>query len=281
MATLGVAEITRARPMTGATAMRAPTISSSVAPAAMADSTLLWNDTGAAPSATRAPRRTRACVLGSSPDASILSRRVANSDSMTSSSWIPRRRSLSSSSATITFSVRRALARGPRIARRRNDTAPARRRHHPDSMKDRQRWGSVSLDQQAEVLGALDRLAARRHAELAVDRDRLRLDGVRRQVQALADLAERVVGGQQREEPQLRRRERRRPDDVGAHGLQLRSQLVGLLPEDAEVRLPSEQVVDLPEHAPGAGHVREGDVGAHELQPRLDGVELHGVRHLS
>src|SRR6266508_4786020 len=129
--------------------------------------------------------------------------------------------------------------------------------------------GPSLLDQQAKVLGVLDRLATSRDAELAIDRDRLGLDGVRRQVQALAELAERVMRGQQREQPQLRRRQPRRPYHVGAHGFELRAQLVGLAPEDAKVRLPAEQVVDLPEHRPGAGDVGGGDEGADARQARL------------
>src|SRR4029450_9324685 len=50
---------------------------------------------------------------------------------------------------------------------------------------------------QAELLGAFDGLAARGHAQLAVDGYRLGLDGMGRQVQPLADLPERQVGGQQ------------------------------------------------------------------------------------
>src|SRR6266571_1699493 len=267
-------------PMTGATAMRVPTISSSVAPATMAAWTLQWNETGAAPRASSAPRRTRAWVLASSPDASRLSRRVANSDSMTSSSWIPRPRpGFQDDAVSLRVPPRSpppaskpaGRAGSPHRPRRGNHTAPVRPGHHPDGMKDR--IGTALGDQQAEVLGVLDRLATCRAAELAVDRDRLRLDGVRRQVQALADLAERVMGGQEREEPQLRRGERGRPDDVGVHALEPRAQLVGLAPEDAEVGPPAEQVVDLPEHRPGAGDVGEGDVGADELQARLDRVE--------
>src|SRR6266511_1698577 len=169
--------------MTGATAMRAPTISSSVAPAARAAWTLQWKDTGAAPTAKRAPSRTRARV------AAITSHRLAE---------------------VIIPTARKAGAVGPSL-----------------------------LDQQSKVLGVLDRRTPSR----------------RRRSRSIASSASRVMRGQEWEEPQLRRRQPRRPYHVGAHGLELRAQLVGLAPEDAKVRLPAEQVVDLPEHAPGTGDV--------------------------
>ena len=52
-----------------------------------------------------------------------------------------------------------------------------------------------SLDDQAEFVHAFDRLAACRDAELAVERDRVRLDGVARDEEPLADLGERQIEG--------------------------------------------------------------------------------------
>lgn len=55
--------------------------------------------------------------------------------------------------------------------------------------------------QQAGLLQAVDRLAAGGDAELAVDRQRLALDRVRRDIETLAHLPEGQVGRQQRQEP--------------------------------------------------------------------------------
>src|SRR5262245_1317824 len=57
---------------------------------------------------------------------------------------------------------------------------------------------------EAELLGDGDRLAPARDAELAVDGDRLGLDRVPRDVEALAHLPEGQVGGEKREQAQLR-----------------------------------------------------------------------------
>ncbi len=54
----------------------------------------------------------------------------------------------------------------------------------------------------------LDRLAPARRVELAVDRDRLRLDGVAGDEEPLGDLPEREVGGQQGQQAKLGRSER-------------------------------------------------------------------------
>ena len=70
---------------------------------------------------------------------------------------------------------------------------------------------SSDVLEQAEFVHAVDRLAAGRDAELAVDRDRLGLDRVSGDVQPLPDLPKREVGGQQREEPKLGGRQRRCP----------------------------------------------------------------------
>ena len=62
LASAGAAATTRAKPTTGATAHRMPTISSTVAPAARAASTLDPYDAGAASMATSTPSRTSAWV---------------------------------------------------------------------------------------------------------------------------------------------------------------------------------------------------------------------------
>jgi hypothetical protein len=60
------------------------------------------------------------------------------------------------------------------------------------------------------------------------------------------DLPERVVAAQQPEEPCLGGRQRRCPDDVATHGVQLRPELVGLLPQHAEVGSSPQHVVGVP-----------------------------------
>ena len=60
---------------------------------------------------------------------------------------------------------------------------------------------ALRAGQYTELVAARDRLAAGGHAELPVDGDRLRLHRVPGDVQSLADLPEREVGGEQREEP--------------------------------------------------------------------------------
>src|SRR4051812_35640292 len=58
--------------------------------------------------------------------------------------------------------------------------------------------------QETELDRSLDRLGARRPPELAVHRDRLRFDGVPRDVEVLRDLAKRQMCGQQGQEAELR-----------------------------------------------------------------------------
>src|SRR4029450_3139554 len=57
----------------------------------------------------------------------------------------------------------------------------------------------------------LDRLAAAGGTELPGDRDGWALDRGAGDVEPLGDLAEREMGRQERQQPQLRRRQRRRP----------------------------------------------------------------------
>src|SRR5829696_6733315 len=95
------------------------------------------------------------------------------------------------------------------------------------------------LTAQAQLLSAVDGLASGGDAELAVDRYRLGLDRVPREVQSLADLGEGEVGGQQWEQPQLGGGERREPLGVGVDRVELGLQLLGPAGEDAEVWPPS------------------------------------------
>ena len=109
------------------------------------------------------------------------------------------------------------------------------------------------------AVGALDRRAPRRHAELPVDREGLGLHRVRRQVQALGDLPEGEVGGQQRQDPQLGRGEGRAANALPSDRLDLGSQLVsGLISQHAEVGSLLEDVGHLPED----GRAPSGSVSA-------------------
>src|SRR5690242_9308059 len=70
----------------------------------------------------------------------------------------------------------------------------------------RVRWPRLD---QAETRRAVDRAAPAGNAELAVHRDRLRLDRVPGHVELLADLAKRKLCSEEWEEPQLRGGQRR------------------------------------------------------------------------
>jgi hypothetical protein len=92
----------------------------------------------------------------------------------------------------------------------------------------------------------VDRLAAGGDAELAVERERLALDRVRRDIEPFAHLREGEVGRQQRQEPQLGGGQ-----PWGAGGgfperVELGLQLVGLGWEEAEAGSLPEDVPDLP-----------------------------------
>ena len=65
--------------------------------------------------------------------------------------------------------------------------------------------------EEPELDRALDRVTARRDAELAIDRDRLALDGVARDEQPGRDLREHEMRGQVGEQPQLGPRQAHRP----------------------------------------------------------------------
>src|SRR5947208_1316212 len=183
-ASRGAAETTRAPPTTGPTAMSTPTSSSSLAPAARASSTAPRQDAVVAPTESSAPRRTSEPVLASSagapgaPTAGAVALLTAPSSLSAS-----RRRS---SSRCIVGSTLGMLA-----------TAA----HRPYGMTLADRGSGVD-EPDGSRLG--DGLGARRHVELAVDRVRLCLDGVRRHVQPRRDLAEGEVAGQEAQHTQLR-----------------------------------------------------------------------------
>ena len=108
---------------------------------------------------------------------------------------------------------------GCRAARPIDSPNAARRR----ASSERGDGGGSEVDE-PEPPRARDRLGARRGVELAVHGVGLRLDRVRRHVQAPRDLAERQVRRQQAQHPQLGGRQRRRAEDRGAR------ERVGLAP---------------------------------------------------
>jgi hypothetical protein len=86
----------------------------------------------------------------------------------------------------------------------------ARRLEDTDRLANRQQlFLRLRRLDEADLLGDGDRLAPAGDAELAVDRDRLGLDRVPRNVQALSDLPEGQVRGEEREQTQLGAREPR------------------------------------------------------------------------
>src|SRR5215211_8870586 len=79
-------------------------------------------------------------------------------------------------------------------------TTRRRRRHHPVWMK----LPGAARSEQPKIAGALDRVAAGRDAQLAIDGHRLGLHRVRRYVQPLADLAEGEVRAEVGDQAELR-----------------------------------------------------------------------------
>ena len=110
------------------------------------------------------------------------------------------------------------LLRRQRAARRRarHPGARAAGRSTTDSslaVRRRQLGPGRGVEQAGRGRG-LDGAAARRRAELAVDRDRLGLHGVPRDVEAIGDLGHREVRREQLQHAQLGRRQRRRPEPL-------------------------------------------------------------------
>src|SRR5256884_7670726 len=100
---------------------------------------------------------------------------------------------------------------------------------------------------EAEARCAGDGLTPARHTEFSVDGDRLRLDGVPRDVELLSDLSKREVCGEVREQSQFGRSEG--PVDAPAVGRQgeLTLQLLHFVDEDADMRAFLQQLAELAE----------------------------------
>src|SRR5205823_3416654 len=97
---------------------------------------------------------------------------------------------------------------------------------------------------QADLPSPGDRVASARDAELAVDRDRLRLDRVARDEQSLPDLAEGEMGREEGEKAKLGPREARAARRAGLrHRLDLGFERRDLLAQDSE---RGAQLQDLP-----------------------------------
>ena len=119
----------------------------------------------------------------------------------------------------------------------------------------------------------------RGHAELLVDRDRLRLHRVSRHVQPLADLGEAEMRRQERQQPQLRGRERQHADGSHAHRVEAR---VRRLRRVRRAR-PGPDVAAgcrVPRGAPAARRScrRAAMYHPHELEQRLHRDVRHRVR---
>ena len=127
---------------------------------------------------------------------------------------------------------------------------------------------------------ARDGLGARRCVELAVDRVGLRLDRVGRDVEPRGHLAEREVGRQQAQHPQLRGRQRRRADDRGGGvGVDLRRGLLDPGGEDDGVRRRRAARARPRRGARGADDVAQAQRRAGEDHPDLGHVPGHEVVH--
>src|SRR5438477_1975761 len=126
--------------------------------------------------------------------------------------------------------------------------------------------GAVAAEN-PEPACALDCVAPRRDIELPVHGDRLRLDRIPRDVEAQRDLAKREVAGEERDEPELGRRQQPRPRPVfGAPGIEIASQAPRALGDDPEAGLLDEDLVDLVAQLSCAGGVRETELQARELE---------------
>src|SRR5215213_10383875 len=112
-----------------------------------------------------------------------------------------------------------------------------------------------------------DGVAAARDAELSVDGDRLGLDRVARDEELICDLAEREVGREERQQPELGRRKA----DVAPLGLRrdvdLQPELRGPLTQRGEGRETAQQVEGLGEQLLGYVEVAQRDEPVRELQP--------------
>ena len=126
--------------------------------------------------------------------------------------------------------------------------------------------------QEPQFTGPGDRPTARRDPELAVDRDGVCLNGVGRDKQFGAQVGERQMSRQQRQQAQLGGGQGRRPAPVAATLLaQLGPQRLSLADQGAQTGPPLEQLLDFPQQCAGPGRVAERQVHAGELDPGLNG----------
>src|SRR3954452_10259488 len=131
--------------------------------------------------------------------------------------------------------------------------------------------GNRQAGDETELGCPRDRVAARRHTELAVDRYRLRLDRVARDVQPLGDLAEGEARREMGQKAQLGARERRGPA-LGDTRLRTRAaELDDLRVKRAQPRPPSEDRFGLADECRGAALVGQREPDPRELDPRLYG----------
>src|SRR5947208_5139740 len=123
---------------------------------------------------------------------------------------------------------------------------------------------------QPETGRTRDRFTAARDPELAVDRDGLGLDGVSRDVERLANLAEREMGGEVRQQTKLRRgKPGVRPILTPRYLLDLLLQRSSFVYEDADIRTLLQQAADLCQKRTDSSGVSKGKVGARLLEERL------------
>ena len=137
---------------------------------------------------------------------------------------------------------------------------------------------SRSPVEEAEVPRSHDGLIPRRSPELAVDRGRLRLDGMAGQGHLLGDLGERQVGGEHRQQAQLSSGQCRRSGGFWTAELgQLGAEHFGLADEGSEAGPLPEQLVDLPGERPGTCQVGQRDRGVSQFDSCLDGEVRQSV----
>ena len=134
--------------------------------------------------------------------------------------------------------------------------------------RPRRRQGRVRLVEETGGARAVDRLGARGDPELAVDRSRLGLDRVRGDEEVVGDLAERQVGGEEVEQPELGGAQRPATHH-GAGG-------VDLLPRPLDPLADDDGVVGWPQVARGlrelgsrARHVVEQEQRSGDHDPDL------------
>jgi hypothetical protein len=124
--------------------------------------------------------------------------------------------------------------------------------------------------EEPQTTGVFDRGASRCDAEFAIDRDRLRFDGMRRHVESFADLPERQMRWKVRQQAKLGGGERRGSEPRISVSFHHRLEGLRLCREGSEVRLSPQEVVDLSQQDPRTRGIAHRAVGPHELEARLD-----------